>query len=255
MDYTGYISERIKLYIFDLDGTLVDSLFDLSDAVNGILGRYGLPSVPSDIVRQGIGIGSRNLLFRCFAWSAKQSGRDCPVRIAETGIRNDSDPLTSNERGAAYPGFDAVITDGLKEYHELYMQRCTQKTAFYPGIEKWLAHLAGRGVRMAVLSNKPETATVKILRSLNTVHLFDVIAGPESTGVLKPDPAGIVQIIKKTGILPAETAMIGDSTVDIETGRNAGVLVCGITGGYGDDKALRESGCEVLIERSLGGIR
>lgn len=249
MDYTGLIPAHIKLYIFDLDGTLVDSLSDLSASVNAMLSLYGLPVVDEGIVRRGIGIGARNLLYRCFAAAAKNAGTDCPPRISATGIGSDPDPLTANDRAALYPAFEALIAEAMPEYRRLYIANSTARTVWYPGILNWLETLTGQGLSMAILSNKPDTASARIIRALGGDRFFRMIEGPESVGALKPDPAGIHKIMKRCGISAAETVMIGDSTVDIETGKNAGVLTCGITGGYGDDASLRRAACDVLIER------
>ncbi len=250
MNYTGYIADDFDLYIFDLDGTLVDSLGDLSGAVNAMLASHGLPPVSGEIVRRGVGIGSRNLLFRSFAMAARLAGTSCPPDIAATGILTDPDPYTSNERADAYPDFSALITATMPTYHDQYMVNCTRRTFFYPGMFEWLEHLASRGHKLAVLTNKPHTATVEIIRSLGAEKFFYRVAGPESIGILKPDPQGIKIMMKETGISCGRTIMIGDSMVDIETGRNAGVSVCGITGGFGEDADLRAASCDVLIERT-----
>jgi len=249
MDYTGYIADKFDLYIFDLDGTLVDSLGDLTGAVNAMLASHGLPPVGGEIVRRGVGIGSRNLLFRSFAMAARLAGASCPAHIADTGILADPDPYTSNERADRYPAFVSLIAATMPKYHDHYMANCTGATFFYPGIREWLEHLAARGHKMAVLTNKPHVATLEIINNLGVGHFFYKAAGPESIGALKPDPAGIVLMMKETGIPPARTIMIGDSMVDIDTGRNAGVAVCGITGGFGEDADLRAARCDVLIER------
>lgn len=250
MDYTCCIPDDFDLYIFDLDGTLVDSLGDLTAAVNAMLSSFGLPSVDSGIVRRGVGIGSRNLLFRCIAMAARLAGTSCPPLISATGILSDPDPYTSNERADRYPAFDAVITAAMPKYHDHYMANCTGATFFYPGMREWLEHLAGRGRKLAVLTNKPHDATLEIIRSLGAGHFFHRVAGPESIGILKPDPAGIALMMRETGTASGRTIMIGDSMVDIETGRNAGVSVCGITGGFGEDDELRAASCDFLIERT-----
>lgn len=249
MDYTGLMPEYIRLYIFDLDGTLIDSLADLTDAVNDTLVYCGLPKLDSDVVRRGVGIGARNLLFRSFAMAAKIAGADCPPGIAATGICSDPDPLTANERSARYPGFADFVLEVLPRYREIYNENCTRKTSLYPGIRDWLEYLSSRKIKMAILSNKPELASIRILQALGVDRYFAVIAGPETIGALKPDPSGIFRIMKITGITANCTAMIGDSDIDIATGRNAGVLTCGITAGLGDDIILRAAKPDVLIER------
>lgn len=249
MDYLGYIPPQIKLYIFDLDGTLVDSLPDMHYAIGIMLNRYGLPQVLPDVVRRGIGNGVRNLLFRCFAVAAREAGKQCPDVVARTDFMQNGGTLTWDGGIDRYPEFSKFIIVVLEEYRKVYLDNCVLHTAFYPGIETWLNALAGSGCFLTLLSNKPLDASKKILQFLGVHQLFGIIAGPESVGVMKPDPLGIRQIMAQTGFLPSQTVMIGDSVVDIETGRNAKVMVCGITGGYGNDGDVRNGACDILIER------
>ncbi len=227
MDYTRLVPDRFKLYLFDLDGTLVDSLADLAQSVNWILEQKGYAPVDRETVRRSVGNGARNLLIRCFAHSAEKQ--------SPAGLPAPTDPEMS------------VI---LGEYRAYYDAHCTAQTALYPGMREWLDHLASRGVAMAVLSNKPVAASISILRALDAERYFSVIAGPETTGTLKPDPAGVALVLGSMGCPEVETLLVGDSFVDIETARNAGVSSCGITGGIGDDAALRASAPDYLIERA-----
>lgn len=249
MDYVGYIPPHIKLYIFDLDGTLVDSLLDMHYAIGIMLKRYGLPPVSPDVVRKSIGNGAWNLIFRCFVVAARDAGKQCPDVIARTDFMQNRGTLTWDGGVDRYPEFSKFITTVQEEYREIYLDNCVLHTAFYPGIEAWLNVLTASGCYLALLSNKPQEASKKIVQFLGAHQLFGIIAGPESVGVLKPDPLGIQQIMTQTGFLPSQTVMIGDSVVDIETGRNAKVMICGITGGYGNDGDLRNGACDILIER------
>jgi phosphoglycolate phosphatase-like HAD superfamily hydrolase len=145
MVYRGKIADSIKLYIFDLDGTLVDSLTDLHDSVNAILGRYGLPEIDRDFVRRAVGTGARNLLARSFAWSAKTAGLGCPARTAQTGVASDSDPVSASSRISEYPGFGSLLDEALPVYRSVYAEACTRNTSLYPGIREWLEYLARKG--------------------------------------------------------------------------------------------------------------
>ena len=217
MDYAGFVPDSFSLYVFDLDGTLVDSLADLSLSVNWILAREGFPPVADETVRRSVGNGARNLLARCFAASAASDGTGKPV-----------------PEGAA---MDRV----LDEYRAQYDAHCAEHTVSYPGMREWLEFLAARGRRLAVLTNKPERATRHLLRALDLESFFFIIAGPESFGALKPEPAGLEAIMKAADAARCDTVMVGDSLVDVETARNAGVAACAITGGLGDEVALREA--------------
>lgn len=218
MDYAGVAPDSFSLYVFDLDGTLVDSLADLALSVNWILAREGFPPVGDETVRRAVGNGARNLLARCFAAAASSPGGE----------------------GRTVP--DAQAMDRVLEaYRAHYDAHCAEHTALYPGMREWLESLAARGKSLTVLTNKPENATRLLLRALGIEGFFAVIAGPESSGALKPDPAGLEAIMQAVGAGEKDTVMVGDSSVDVETARNAGIAVCAITGGLGDEAALREA--------------
>ena len=218
MDYSGFVPDSFSLYVFDLDGTLVDSLADLSLSVNWILAREGFSPVSDETVRRAVGNGARNLLARCFA---------ATVAAAD---------------GAGKPVPDDTAMDRILEaYRAHYDAHCAEHTALYPGMREWLDFLAAKGRSLAVLTNKPENATRLLLRALGIERFFAVIAGPESFGALKPDPAGLEAIMQAVGAGRKDTVMVGDSSVDVETARNAAVAVCAITGGLGDEVALREA--------------
>jgi phosphoglycolate phosphatase len=225
MDYTSFIPDHVSLYIFDLDGTLIDSLEDLFLSVNWILREYGYPDIDRETVRRGVGNGAKNLLARSFHASAN-SGLS-----AKRGLTPDK------------------LEEALVLYREHYNANCTQHTRLYDGIPEWLDNLSLRGCKMAVLTNKPEFASRELLQSLGVLRSFEIVAGPETFNALKPDPAGIYGILKLTGISAEQTVMIGDSIVDVQTARNSGVLACGITGGLGDDDELIASGPDILIKR------
>ncbi len=227
MDYAAHLPARFDLYVFDLDGTLIDSLDDLTAAMNVTLARYGLAAVDRETVRRGIGNGAKNLVRKTFSAASGQTPEEL-VATAEAA---------------------------LPEYRADYAARCCDKTALYPGMREWLETLKRQGARLAVLTNKPEDLAVRILQGLGAADLFACIVGPESAGALKPDPAGVELIMKHTGVPAERTILIGDSTVDILTARNAGIASCGITGGLGDDDALRALKPDYLIERVEGKAR
>lgn len=221
MDYTRQIPDQFDLYIFDLDGTLIDSLDDLTTAMNATLTRYGFPAVDRETVRRGIGNGAKNLVSRTLAAAAN---------VSETELV-------------------ALVERTLPEYRAEYAKHCTDKTALYPGMREWLETLKQQGKHLAVLTNKPEDIAVRILNALEAASFFTCIFGPESAGVLKPDPAGVTRIMEITGVAADRTILIGDSSVDINTARTAGIFSCGITGGIGNEDELRDLEPDYLIER------
>lgn len=229
MDYTGYIGSGARLCVFDLDGTLVDTLEDLVLSVNWILAECALSAVSRETVRRAVGNGALTLLKRCFTESARACGKP-------------------------YPGDDAVAL-ALVSYRARYDAVCADHAMLYPGMREWVEYLSARGCALAVLTNKPSSAAQLLLRSLGIDRFFRVIAGPETYDALKPDPAGLLAIMAECGIPRSDGSsvdgvyMIGDSVVDILTARNAGVIACGITGGLGDDDELIASAPDIVIER------
>ncbi len=233
MDYTACIPQHFDLYIFDLDGTLIDSLDDLARAMNTTLERYGIKAVDRETVRRGLGNGAHNLVHHSF---------DAAVKA---GSKHLSDPAA----GLSPAELVALVEQALPEYRSEYEKCCVDKTVLYPGIRLWLESLKKQGSRLAVLTNKPEELAQHILKALEADSFFDCIYGPESAGKLKPEPAGILRILEETGTPPRRALMIGDSGVDIRTARNAGIASCGITGGLGDEAELRSLEPEYFIER------
>ncbi len=233
MDYASFMPPRFRLHVFDLDGTLVDSLEDLWLSVNWILERRGYAPVDRETVRRAVGNGARNLLKRAFSASAA---------LAEVSPSARGRYLAQTPDDSAFDGI-------LAEYRAHYDTHCTDHTRLYPGMTEWVDAIAASGGVSAVLTNKPERATRALLAFLGVEPRFVAIAGPETFGALKPDPAGLLAIMRAVGAAPGETVMIGDSIVDIETARNAGVAACGITGGLGDEESLVGSKPDILIER------
>jgi len=228
MDYTGYIPDNISLYIFDLDGTLVDSLEDLTLSINWILQKYKFSVIDRETVRLAVGNGAKKLLLRSFQASARLSRKNISEKVALS---------------------PEALDEALILYHEYYNAHCTQHTQLYCGIREWLENLSLRECKLSVLTNKPEIETRQMLCNLGIIDFFKVIVGPETYNVYKPDPSGIYGIQKRIGISAEQTVMIGDSSIDIQTARNAGVLACGITGGLGDVGELIASLPDILIER------
>ncbi len=225
--FTDPVPDSCVLYIFDLDGTLIDSLDDLTAAVNGILTRKGYGRLGRETVRRCIGRGARNLLAKAFEHSAGK---------------------------AMEPSF---IDSALPEYRELYRSAGFAHTYAYPGMVEWLDELLARGKRLAVLTNKPERESREILAALGLARRFFAIAGPETFGAVKPDPAGVFGLMAATGLDAesgedrARAVMIGDSDVDLLTARNAGIPVCAVTGGIGDEAVLLALKPDWIVERNF----
>ena len=197
----------ISVALFDLDGTLVDSLDDLTDAVNHMLAGFGRQQLESVQVRQLVGKGARNLVQRALA-------TDSPEEI---------------NRGLA----------AFTEFNELHI---ADKSRLYPGVRELLQQLANDGIRMAVISNKQEALSRLILKTLKVDAFFDIIAGGDTFPEMKPSPLPLVRVIDEFNCSPAEAVMVGDSINDIQAGNRAGITTIGCGWGYGESQELSEAG-------------
>ncbi len=188
---------NIRLLIFDLDGTLVDSKKDLALSVNAMRERMGLGPLPEDVVASYVGQGVAVLVRRA---------------LGEQATGEEVEKATS------------IFLD----HYRLHM---LDNTSTYPGVREALEKL--RGKRLAVLTNKPVNFSREILRRLNIGDLFSSVYGGNSFAQKKPDPVGVKKLMSDTGVSAEETIMVGDSDTDVLTGRNAGVWTCGVTYGFG----------------------
>ena len=205
------------LVVFDLDGTLVDSASDLASAVNATLSRLApaAPPLPLDRIRSFVGHGAGMLVARA---------------LEEAGLPHRPE-------------------DVLPLYLEVYRGRMLETTTLYPGVSEALDAL--RGHALAVLTNKPGDMSRAILDGLGVASRFARICGPEDVPRRKPDPAGLLWLMQDAGVGPAAAAMVGDSPVDVRTGRAAGVLTVGVTYGL-DPDGLRTDPPDVLLDDLRG---
>jgi phosphoglycolate phosphatase len=216
---------RIRLLVFDLDGTLIDSRLDLIHSVNAMLQHIGRPELDGDVIASYVGDGAPALVRRAVG---------------------DTDDEALFKRATEY-------FLGYYRLHKL------DHTTVYSGMAETLASLAvpSNGVQrlMAVLSNKPVNPSRDIWHALGLGDFFVRIYGGNSFTTKKPDPLGALTILQETGVAADEALMIGDSAVDILTGRNAGLWTCGVTYGFAPH-SLEEVPPDVLIEspRELGEL-
>ncbi len=200
--------------IFDLDGTLLDTLTDLADAANRVLARHGWPTHARDAYRYFVGDGMRMLVERA---------------------------IPADQRSA-------VTIDGVvREMHAEYGAHWAEATRPYAGVREMLDGLAGRGMQMAVLSNKPDEFTVTMVTYFfpNTSFLRVVGARPELPR--KPDPTGALQIAAAMNLEPRRILYVGDTATDMKTAVAAGMLPIGVLWGFRDERELRESGARRVI--------
>jgi phosphoglycolate phosphatase len=200
------LAQPVRLIVFDLDGTLVDSVRDLAAAVNAAVQKVapGTPPLPLEDVRGFVGEGARVLVER------------------------------SVERARVRRPVDEV----LPVFLDCYRACLLDTTRLYPGVEEALDRLRGRV--LAVLTNKPGDLSRAILEGLGVAHRFSRIWGPADVPARKPDPAGLLRLVEQLDADPAETIIVGDSPVDVRTGRAAGVRTVGVTYGLNPDALMTD---------------
>jgi phosphoglycolate phosphatase len=191
--------ERFRLFVFDLDGTLVDSRRDIADAANALIETCGAAPLPEERVGRMVGDGAAALIARAFA-----------------------------ARGIEQP------PDALDRFLALYAGRLLNHTRPYPGVASLLDALAGRGA-LAVLTNKPNAATREILAGLDLARHFPdrAVLGGDGPFARKPDPAGLRHLLEVAGVPPDATLLVGDSVVDLRTARAAATSICVARYGFG----------------------
>jgi phosphoglycolate phosphatase len=216
---------RLRLLVFDLDGTLIDSRLDLIHSVNAMLRHLDRPELDGDLIASYVGDGAPALVRRALA---------------------DTDD-------------EALFGAALEYFLGYYRLHKLDHTTVYEGIPKTLASLAepSNGVQrlMAVLTNKPVRASRDIVQALGLGDFFVRVYGGNSFATKKPDPLGVHTLLQETGVAAEEALMIGDSSIDILTGRNAGLWTCGVTYGFAPH-SLEKVPPDVLVEtpRELGEL-
>lgn len=205
---------KYKLAVFDLDGTILDTLEDLADSVNYALDKQGFPRRTVDEVRRFVGNGIRKLIERAVP------------------------PETDDE----------MIENVFAEFTAHYKEHCADKTKPYDGILEVLQKLRERGIKTAVVSNKADYGVQKLCAQYFP-ELFDYAVGEREGIRRKPCPDSLLAVIDKLGADLAETVYIGDSDVDLKTAENAGVDVISVGWGFRDESFLKENGAEFVIHR------
>ena len=187
----------VRALIFDLDGTLIDSKLDLIHSVNAMLRQLGRPELHHEVIAGYIGRGAAFLVAQALGQNASEADQK----------------------------------HGLQFFLNHYEEHKLDNTCAYPGVSESLEKLAS--FPMAVLTNKPERISIRILDGLRLTKYFRIVYGGNTFQTKKPDPEGARAILKEFGVAPHEVLLVGDSDVDIETARNAGTLAAAATYGFG----------------------
>ena len=207
------MERRFDAVIFDLDGTLLDTLDDLTDSINAALNKYGLPIHSKEAVRTFIGSGSEMLARRAVA----------PI--------ND----------------EQLVEKVHTAFRKIYPVMMKNKTAPYSGINEVLETLGQNGIKMAVMSNKPHDAVVPLIKDYFGDRI-PLAAGADKDTPEKPNPVGTLRVLEKLGTEKSRTVYMGDSDIDIFTAKNAGLFALGCSWGFRDRDLLEKSGADFVID-------
>ena len=220
----GFDPHSIKLVIFDLDGTLIDSRLDLVHSVNAALRHIGRAALPEDVIAGFVGDGAPILIQRALGGDTVD---------------------------------EALVRKGLEFFLSYYREHKLDHTTVYPGIAETLAAIQshtnqnranGTPRKMAVLTNKPVKPSQAIVEALGLGKFFSQVYGGNSFATKKPDPEGARKLLEESGVAPEHAVIVGDSHTDVETGRNAGMWTIGVTYGFAPH-TLADAPPDVLVDR------
>lgn len=207
--------------IFDLDGTLLDTLTDLAETTNAVLAKFDLPSHSIDAYRFLVGDGVRVLMERA---------------------------IPANRHGDSV-GSDNLVDACVEEFHQEYAGRWARQSGPYPGIAELLDSLTERGFPLGVLSNKPQAFTVQCVETLLANWKFSSVLGQRDGISKKPDPIGVTEMLQTWNLPPQQCLYVGDTNTDMQTGRNAGCITIGVTWGFRPRKELEQAGADHIIDQ------
>ncbi|GET28720.1 HAD family hydrolase [Prolixibacter sp. SD074] len=206
-----------KGIIFDLDGTLLDTIEDIADSMNRVLRENDLPTHDTEAYQLFTGSGIKNMVRKALP----ESHRD-----------------------------EATIQAYFETMYNLYKENCVNKTKPYDGITDMLDELASRNLKLAILSNKADEMTQKTARALLPAEYFDIISGLTDEALKKPNPQKALQMSNDMGVDPKEMIYVGDTDVDMQTASNAGMYAVGVLWGFRGEEELRANGAQKVLKNS-----
>ena len=208
---------KFKAVIFDLDGTLLDTLDDLADSMNSVLDRNHLPTHPLEAYKYFVGDGIEMLVQRAL-----------PFQVAG----------------------DHELHRLVREMKSEYARRWLCRTRPYPGVPEMLDAFAAAGVAMAVLSNKPDEASQAVVQALLPSAGFQIVLGATPERPKKPDPSAAVEIASRLHVPPSECLFVGDTPIDMHTARAAGMFPLGVLWGFRPAEQLIAAGARMLVSQA-----
>ena len=223
--HRAFDPQKIRLLIFDLDGTLIDSRLDLVHSVNAMLRNFHRAELPDEVIATYVGDGAPMLV----------------------------------RRALGDPSDEGFLKEALEYFLAYYREHKLDNTHAYAGIPEALAAIRaprnGSERQMAVLSNKPVNPSRAIVEALGLGQFFFRVYGGNSFSTKKPDPLGVRTLLEEAAARPEEALMIGDSSIDVITGRNAGLWTCGVTYGFAPH-TLCEAPPDVVVDspQELAGL-
>jgi len=216
--HRAFDPHSIRLVIFDLDGTLIDSRLDLVHSVNASLRHIGRPELAENVIASYVGDGAPVLIKRALGGEQIE---------------------------------EALVRRGLEFFLAYYREHKLDHTTVYDGVSEALASIQnasnGNPRKLAVLTNKPVNPSRAIVDALELRPFFAQVYGGNSFETKKPDPEGALQLLRETGVRPEQAAIVGDSHTDIETGRNAGLWTVGVTYGFAP-QTLADANPDVIVD-------
>lgn len=211
------LNKSFQAVLFDADGTLLNTLDDLADSMNSTLAHFGFPTHDTEKYKYFVGDGMGNLVIRALPESTRQD-----------------------------PGLVSKCSTMMRE---TYDRNWNNKTKPYPGIPELLDGLVRSGIRMSILSNKPDQFMQKVARELLPAWNFDIVMGERPPIPRKPDPTSAIEIAKHIGIEPGRFLYLGDTATDMRTANGAGMFAVGALWGFRTADELTSNGARKLIAR------
>ena len=206
-----------KTVIFDLDGTLLDSIHSIKYCTDLVMEKYGYGPFSVKQYQYFVGDGAANLIKR-----ALTAGGDTTLSHFE---------------------------EAFAAYKEIFKEHCMYQVKPYDGIKELLSSLTERGIFLCVLSNKPHAETINVIETFFGKGYFDVILGQTEQIPIKPSPEGVFHILQQLKVVPEDTLYLGDTATDMKTGKSAGLFTVGALWGFRDYQELSDNHADAIIDR------